>query len=156
MDSSQPPAKRKSIVTEFAAFAVGIGLLLAALAYYTLTGLKRAPDLYGVKRGLALGVPFGVLAALNLGAGIALYATRRPWAVVACMAAGIAVSVVYLVFELAVMGFLEGRLISVAMYAVPFLMASRGPKALEEIRALDRAGARKEPGAETSTDSAER
>jgi hypothetical protein len=151
MQTTEQAAKKKSIVTEFAAFAVGIGVLLAVLAYYTLGGLRRAPDLYGIRRHLAIGVPLAILAALNLSAGVALFATRRPWAVIFCMTAGILLSATYFIFEVTVIGFLQGKFLSAAIYAVAVLMVARGPKAIDEIGALDRV----EPGDDATEASAE-
>ncbi|MHC4251585.1 MAG: hypothetical protein ACYS9X_20895 [Planctomycetota bacterium] len=154
MQTTEQAAKKKSVVTEFATFAVGIGMLLAVAAYYTLTGIRRAPDLYGIRRSLAIGVPLAVLAGLNLGAGIALFATRKRWAVIFCMTAGILLSATYFFFEVTVIGFLKGKFVSAAIYAVAVLMLARGPKAIEEICELENAVARDDAGPDSAAASA--
>lgn len=56
--------KPQDLIKEIAIFSIGVGIILGAVAYLTLTNLKNAPDFCGIQRNLALGIPLDSLGVL--------------------------------------------------------------------------------------------
>lgn len=128
--------KPKSVVKEVAVFSIGMGLMLAAAAYFAFTGLESgAPPLWGMPRNMAIGIPVALLAAANLGSGIMLIATRNSTAVTLSVFSGCAISVFYFIFMMSATGTVGINLLTFIMVALPLLMLSRGKSATGELAA---------------------
>lgn len=127
--------KPKDPVKEIAIFAIGIGILLGIAAYFTLTGLKRAPDLCGIKRSMAIGIPLAVIAISNAVSGILLLKSRSSWAIALCILSAVLLGGSFFIFELLTVGILGCKLISVIIYAIPLILVLRGSKAIKSLKA---------------------
>ena len=128
--------KPKSVVKEVAVFSIGMGVLLAAAAYFAFTGLDAsAPPLWGMQRNLAIGLPVALLAVANIGSGIMLIVQRNSGAVTLSVFSGCAISLFYFYFMMSTTGTVGINLITFIMLALPLLLLSRGKMATDEIKA---------------------
>ena len=131
--------KKRSVITEVGIFAVFIGLVCAIDAAFTLNGLRGAPDLLGVPRFVALGVPPLGLSLSFLAAGVATLVTRRAGAVKACMWTGVALGVLFILFILFVL--IAGSValfvtpVGLVILAIPVALFVRSHEALAECSA---------------------
>jgi hypothetical protein len=127
----KPP---RSIVKELGIFGIGMGLLLGAGAYFTLTELSQgAPPLWGMQRNLAIGLPLCVLAVANLGSGIGLLVSRTKIMVTLSVMAGLAISVFYFFFMVSATGTVGINLLTVIFLVLPLMLLSRGTAAAKEL-----------------------
>ena len=91
MNSTPPPlpaSESKKLKKEVGIFLLFLGLILAAVGYWSYNALKGNPhDLFGFRRNVALGLPMLLLGALHLLAGVLLLATsKKLWAIVGASA----------------------------------------------------------------------
>ena len=129
------PRKVRDPRNEIVIFSIGLGLLLGYLGYSTIHNLSSsAPELLGMPRKLALGIPIIACAFLHSVAGLFLLITRSAPAVVTCVIASFLTAGFYLVFELCLIGLFQGKLISFVVYAIPCVTLMRGIKALDFIK----------------------
>jgi hypothetical protein len=129
--ADKPP---KSIVKEFGIFCIGMGVLLGAAAYFTLTGLNSgAPPLWGMQRNLAIGLPLGALALANAGSGIGLLTTRNKTMVTLSIVSGLAISIFYFFFMVSATGTVGINLLSALFLFLPLILLSRGSAATREL-----------------------
>lgn len=126
-------AKEKNPIREVAVFATGIGVIAAVAAYFALTRMDTAPNLCGMKRGTAIGVPLAIIAAFHVFSGIALLTTKAKWAVVCSIISAFITAGFYFLFEITTIGFFQARLVSLLAYALPVLLIVRGRQAFSYI-----------------------
>ena len=69
--------KAMNPLKEVTVFSIVFGLLAGFGACAALTGLKNSPDLWGVRRSTAIGIPLLVIALLFLFSGTALLLTKK-------------------------------------------------------------------------------
>ncbi len=125
--------KEGNPVKEVAIFGIGFGLILGMGAYGILVGLKNTPDIWGMKRNIALGIPLVIISAIHLFSGISLIVTKAKWGVICSIISAFITSALYLGFEISTMGFFRGKLISLIIYSLPILLIIRGRKAFSYI-----------------------
>jgi hypothetical protein len=124
---------QRSPVTEVAVFGVGMGLIVGAGALLALTSLKSSPDLWGTRRGIAIGVPLAIISACHFFSGVALITTKAKWAVACSIITAFITTGFYFIFEISTIGFFQAKLVSVVAYGLPVLLIIRGRKALTYI-----------------------
>ena len=125
--------KEKNPVREVFVFGIGFGILAGIAAYFILMGLKNAPNLWGFKRNIAIGIPLLIISIAFLFSGITLLAKRTTWAVICCMLSTLLATGFYFIFEISTIGFFQARLVSLIAYALPFIMLSRSKAAISYI-----------------------
>lgn len=130
-------AKEKNPVNEVAIFCIGFGVLIGIGAFFTLTKLGNSPELWGLQRCIALGVPLAIISVCHLCSGIILIITKSKWAIIAAILSAFLMAVFYFMFEINTIGFLKAKLISVLAYALPILLIIRGKVAISYINSLN-------------------
>jgi hypothetical protein len=73
--------KDKNPVEEIAIFGVGFGIIIGIGAFFALTKLGNSPELWGLKRNVALGVPLAIISISHLFSGISIFLTKTKWAI---------------------------------------------------------------------------
>jgi len=129
--------KNNNPVKEITVFMIGIGVLLGVGAYFTLNGFRAAPDLWGFKRNVAIGVPLAVISFTFLFSGVSLQVTKAKWAVICSILSSFIATAFYFLFEISTIGFLRANLVSIIAYALPVLLIIRGKKAMSCIDEID-------------------
>ena len=125
-----PPNSRGKLIREIALFLGGLGILLMAFGYLTLTTLDaRAPALFGMPRRLALSLPLLAIGGTHGVCGILLVLTRSTvWAYVGTLSNGL-LSLMYFVITgmaaLAKGGSFSPNLLMFLFGAMPILLAHR-------------------------------
>ena len=104
--------KEKNPIREVSVFGIGFGLLMGYVAYSAFTGIKDAPDLWGMKRSIAIGSPAAIISVAFLFSGISLIVTKAKWAVISSILSAFIAAGLYFLFEVSTMGLLQGKLIS--------------------------------------------
>lgn len=67
---------KMSVVKEMGNFCLFMAAVICAAAYFVLTGLKNAPEMLGIPRAMALGIPLVLVALLFVASGILVLAKR--------------------------------------------------------------------------------
>jgi hypothetical protein len=159
-DASKIDPGKTNPVSEIAVFGIAFGLILGAGAYFTLTGLEGAPDLWEMKRSMLLGAPLAVIAVLHVLSGVALLSTKAKWAVVCAIVSAFVTADFYFLLEVSTTGFFSGldiptliigttvassaaasfvaKLTSLVVYALPLLLIVHGRKVLSYTAASSR------------------
>jgi hypothetical protein len=131
--------KSRSVVTEFGVFCLILGAGLAAFGFVLKsTTPPRAPPLWGMDRGVAIGIPIIVIGLLHIAAGAATLWKRSKSAIVAGMIASALIPLFYVGFMISATGNVGVNCIGFVMIAVPIIAFSRGKVALRELRAAAR------------------
>jgi hypothetical protein len=120
--------------TTVAIFGLIFGALCAYGGYSSLNGLQGAPELWGFKRSLALGVPLAVLGGLHLVGALLQLLLRKPWTIYFCMFNAVLLLLFYIAFEASTIGPFGARLVSVLAYGLPVFMILQGKKALNDLQ----------------------
>lgn len=124
----------RSVVTELGIFGIGMGLMLGGAAYLTFTQLSPgAPELWGMQRHLAIGLPVSALAVGNLASGVMLLITRKRGFIGACTLAGCAITVFYFFFMVSATGSVGINVLTIVMLVLPLVMLSRASAASKEL-----------------------
>jgi hypothetical protein len=111
---------------ELCIFFVGIGVLLAMAAYFSLANLgDNAPPLWGLSRWLAIGVPVAILAVAHLAAGGLLGMTGSRAFCIFGAVSSTALAVFYFVFMFSATGTVPISVISLVIVAIPVVVWSR-------------------------------
>jgi len=140
--------KERCPITEFVIFCSVFGAILLVISYFAFTSMPEgAPPLFGLPRHIAFGPPITTIGLCFFVAGIWLKLTRDAAPVYLALGAAVILLVADLTIELAVMGkFLAFNLISIIIYALPFVLASRIKTVLGRIAQLEREEEPREPG----------
>lgn len=124
----------RSVVTEFGVFCLILGIGLAALGFVIkLTTPPRAPPLWGMNRGVAIGVPTIVIGLLHAGAGIATLWRRSRMAIAAGMLASVLLPLFFFGMMLSATGTVGPNCVTVLVVAIPIAVVIRGRVAMREL-----------------------
>jgi hypothetical protein len=126
--------------TTVAIFGLIFGALCAYGGYSSLNGLQGAPELWGFKRSLALGVPLAVLGGLHLVGAVLQLILRKSWTIYFCMFNAALLLLFNFAFEASTIGPFGARLVSVLAYGLPVFMIMQGKKALDDLQEKGVAG----------------
>ena len=116
---------------ELSVFFIVLGLLLAVLAYFSLSGISDTlPPLWGFPRHLAIGVPIAILSGLHLASGAFLVILRSRFFCVTGAIASTFITVFYCIFMFSATGTIPINLMSIVIALIPILVWSRVKKYL--------------------------
>jgi len=128
-------AREKNPVKEIAIFAIGIGLLTGVGGTFILSskGMSNAPELLGIKRNLAIGLPLIIIAITHLFSGISVLVKRKKWTIHCCRASTVLLAILYFIFEVSTVGFFSTVVFAILIYGAPIAVYLKSIAALEEM-----------------------
>ena len=126
-------AGERSVVTEMGIFAIGFGLIVAAVWCVMLVVAAESGGTAESRLFIAGAITLPVCA-LSFAAGVTLLIARKIWGIIACVVCGVLLSLVVIGLQVVALGGLPINLMTLVLVAVPVVLAIRAPKAIEEVR----------------------
>jgi len=120
------PPKRIQLKNELGVFFLGLGALLGVLAYFAFaTAPAGMRPLWGIRRDLAVGVPFATLSFFQIFSGVSLLITKRPLFSIVGAVASTGASVYYIAMWIFGGDRFPINLMCIAAAIIPFLVWTR-------------------------------
>ena len=121
-------------VREVIIFSIGFGVFLGVGAFFLMLYHDRQATFAGISRGLIVGLPLMLIAMAFVGAGIALWVTRRSWPVYSVITTSWLTGALYVVVMVVFTGKLGLSLITAGFVLGPLLVWHRGLLAVQQLR----------------------